>query len=73
MNAITNVRSAPVEPEAKPMPKRVTDSAALERVQAQARAAQVAQARDQLDRVQSERRETFSPPKEKGRYVDSQA
>jgi hypothetical protein len=73
MNAITNVRSAPVEPEAKQVPKRVTDSAALERAQAQARAAQVAQARDQLDRVQSERRETSSPPKEKGRYVDSQA
>jgi hypothetical protein len=51
----------------------VADDATLERSQAQARAAQVAQARDQLDRVQSERRTTSNPPKEKGRYVDRQA
>ena len=73
MNAITNLRSAPAEPQAKPVPKRVADGAALERAQAQSRAAQVSQARDQLDRVQSERRETSNPPKEKGRYVDRQA
>ena len=73
MNAITNLRSAPAVPAAKKVPKRVADDATLERSQAQARAAQVAQARDQLDRVQSERRQTSNPPKEKGRYVDRQA
>jgi hypothetical protein len=73
MNAITDVRSAPAVPAAKQVPKRVADDATVERSQAQARAAQVAQARDQLDRVQSERRETSGPPKEKGRYVDRQA
>jgi len=73
MNAITNLRSAPAVPVAKQGPKRVADDATLERSQAQARAAQVAQARDQLDRVQSERRTTSNPPKEKGRYVDRQA
>jgi hypothetical protein len=73
MNAITDVRSAPAAPAAKQVSKRVADEAGPERTQAQARAAQVAQARDQLDRVQSERRETSSPPKEKGRYVDRQA
>jgi len=73
MNAITDVRSAPTVPAAKQVPKRVADDASLERTQAQSRAAQVAQARAQLDRVQSERRETSNPPKEKGRYVDRQA
>jgi len=73
MNAMTNVRSAPAAPAPKQVPRRVADEATSERAQAQARAAQVAQARDQLDRVQSERRETSSPPKEKGRYVDRQA
>jgi hypothetical protein len=73
MNAITNLRSAPAATQAKQVPKRVADGAALERTQAQARAAQVAQARDQVDRVQSERRTTSNPPKEKGRYVDRQA
>jgi len=73
MNAITDVRSAPAVPAAKQVPKRVADDATLERSQAQARAAQVAQARDQVDRVQSERRTASSPPKEKGRYVDRQA
>jgi len=73
MNAITNLRSTPAVPAAKQVPKRVADDATLERSQAQARAAQVAQARDQLDRVQSERRQTSNPPKEKGRYVDRQA
>ncbi len=73
MNSITNVRSAPAAPAAKPVSKRVADDATLERTQAQARAAQVAQARDQVDRLQAERRATSSPPKEKGRYVDRQA
>jgi hypothetical protein len=73
MNAITNLRSAPAATQAKQAPKRVADGAALERTQAQARAAQIAQARDQVDRVQSERRTTSNPPKEKGRYVDRQA
>ena len=73
MNAITNLRSAPAATQAKQVPKRAADGAALERTQAQARAAQVAQARDQVDRVQSERRTTSNPPKEKGRYVDRQA
>ena len=73
MNAITNLRSAPAVPAAKQVPKRVADDATLERSQAQARAAQVAQARDQVDRVQSERGTASSPPKEKGRYVDRQA
>ena len=73
MNAISNVRSAPAAPADKPMPKRVADDATLERTQAQARAAQVSQARDQVDRVQAERRTTSNPPKEKGRYVDRHA
>jgi hypothetical protein len=73
MNAISNVRSAPAAPAAKPVPKRVADDATSERTQAHARAAQVSQARDQLDRVQAERRTTSNPPKEKGRYVDRHA
>lgn len=76
MSAVSDVRSAPAAlsaPSAKQAPKRVADDAAQERIQAQARADQVAQARAQLDRVQSERRTPSEPPKDKGRYVDRHA
>ncbi len=77
MSSVSDVRSASAPalnaPQAKQAPKRVADDAAQERVQAQARAEQAAQARAQLDRVQAERRTQSEPPKEKGRYVDRHA
>jgi len=76
MSAVSDVRSAPAAlnaPQAKQAPKRVADDATQERLQAQSRADQAAQARAQLDRLQSERHTQSGPPKEKGRYVDRQA
>ena len=76
MSSVSDLRSASpalASPANRQTPRRMADDAAQERIQAQARAEQVAQARAQLERVQAERRVSSHPPKEKGRYVDRRA